>query len=82
MNTPDPTLTDDECDLGMCPYLARYEGLAELPTYDPDGVCFQMGVCSSVGEPQCVTCSPKGGWPSVHRMLADAYRPDASGVSR
>lgn len=71
---------DDEDDLGTCPYYARFEGLTSLPTYDAEGVCYQMGVCSAAGEPECVTCVPRGGWPSVHRMLAESAHNDGSGV--
>ena len=70
----DDEIIDDEDDLGYCPYYARYEGLTELPTYDPEGICFQLSVCEysmPSPEPLCVTCVPKGGWPSVHRMLKE-----------
>lgn len=72
------TAVNDEGDLGMCPYLARYKELTDLPTYDPEGSCFQMSICKSAGEPQCVTCEPSGGWPSV-RHLYGLSQTDGSG---
>lgn len=59
-------MADD--DLGTCPYYARYEGLTTLPWFDPEGTCYR----GCYDEPECVTCVPRGGWPSVHRALADA----------
>lgn len=50
---------EDE-NLGDCPYYARY---TDAPGHDPEAVCYQMGVCESAGEPQCVTCEPTDGWP-------------------
>ena len=45
-------------DFGMCPYLARWQGVAGS---DPEAGCFD-GHCTD--EPECVTCEPRGGWPS------------------
>jgi hypothetical protein len=53
---------EDEFDLSSCPYYARCNS---LPGHDPNGTCFQMGACSAAGEPQCVTCEPIDGWPSL-----------------
>lgn len=62
---PDDDFDFDDGDLGGCPYYARYCG---LEGHDPEAVCFQMGVCQSAGEPQCVTCEPTEGW---RRAAAD-----------
>jgi hypothetical protein len=52
-------------DLGVCPYFWRYEC---LPGYDPDAVC----AFGCRDEPECVTCAPSGGWPSVNAALASS----------
>jgi hypothetical protein len=53
--------SQDEVDLGTCPYYARYHG---LPGADEHGICYQMSVCERAGEPLCITDEPRGGWPS------------------
>lgn len=55
---------EDEDDLGVCPYFARFES---LPGHDPRAIC-AFG-CSD--EPQCVTCQPREGWPSFRRWIAE-----------
>jgi hypothetical protein len=51
----------DEVDLGMCPYYARYHGLAGA---DEHAICYQMSVCERAGEPLCITDEPRDRWPS------------------
>lgn len=60
---PDGYAEDDD-DLGVCPYYARYES---LPGHDPTAVC----AFGCYDEPQCVTCVPRGGWPSVRRWIRE-----------
>lgn len=53
---------DGENDLGDCPYFATYAG---LPWAEKGAVC-SYGCWE---EPECVTCEPNGGWPSVHAEI-------------
>lgn len=57
--------TEEEVDLGDCPYFARYKA---LPDHDPQAVCYQLGVCERAGEPLCITDEPRDGWPSERRL--------------
>lgn len=50
-------------DLGSCPYYRKCKG---LPGADAEGV-YGPGTCQGgcVDEPACITCEPRGGWPSA-----------------
>lgn len=47
-----------EGDLGQCPYLPRFWN---EPGHDPNATC----AFGCYDEPECVTCEPDGGWPSL-----------------
>lgn len=46
-------------DLGTCPYFARWRSTPG--PFEAQAVCG----FDCVDEPECVTCEPVGGWPSV-----------------
>ena len=60
----------EEDDLGLCPYNLR--SYPNHPRHDPTGICDQMGICERAEEPQCQTCEPTEGWPSINEFVRDA----------
>lgn len=77
-----------EGDLGLCPYNLRGREGA-----DPEGICFQMGICANpdMPEPHCHTDHPREGWNSerlldivsitdLDRPLADLLRSPTAAV--